>query len=145
MAPQLCLLVGPSPAAAIPTAARPARSPPCLPQASPTASPSSTWWRRSAQSSTGTLCLLGLCPAVHAPALPGLALACMRLRCCCAAPAWPPCLAGQGCRMPLHHPLWRRERAAGLYSVTSFALAQQLVEIPYLIVQATVYVSMVYW
>lgn len=38
-----------------------------------------------------------------------------------------------------------RERAAGMYSVYAFSLAQLLVEVPYLIVQAVVYVSMVYW
>lgn len=42
-------------------------------------------------------------------------------------------------------PRVRRERAAGLYSVSAFSLAQLLVEVPYLVVQATVYVSMVYW
>lgn len=38
-----------------------------------------------------------------------------------------------------------RERAAGMYSVLPFALAQLLVEIPYLVVQALVYSSIVYW
>jgi len=50
----------------------------------------------------------------------------------------PQCL---GCNVPS----LRRERAAGLYSVSAFSLAQLLVEVPYLIVQAIVYVSMVYW
>ena len=39
----------------------------------------------------------------------------------------------------------RRERAAGMYQVLPFALAQQLVEIPYLIVQALTYSAIVYW
>lgn len=38
-----------------------------------------------------------------------------------------------------------REVAAGMYSAWSFGLAQQLVEIPYLIVQSVVYSSIVYW
>jgi ABC-type multidrug transport system permease subunit len=38
-----------------------------------------------------------------------------------------------------------REVAAGMYSAWSFALAQQLVEIPYLVVQSVVYSSIVYW
>lgn len=32
-----------------------------------------------------------------------------------------------------------------MYGVYAFSLAQLLVEVPYLIVQAVVYVSMVYW
>lgn len=39
----------------------------------------------------------------------------------------------------------RRERAAGMYGVLPFGLAQQLVEIPYLVVQAAVYSCIVYW
>lgn len=38
-----------------------------------------------------------------------------------------------------------RERAAGMYSPFSFALAQQLVEVPYLVGQTVVYAAMVYW
>lgn len=38
-----------------------------------------------------------------------------------------------------------REKAAGLYSVYPYALALLLVEVPYLVVQSTVYVSIVYW
>ncbi|KAL6781800.1 hypothetical protein ACKKBF_B09460 [Auxenochlorella protothecoides x Auxenochlorella symbiontica] len=38
-----------------------------------------------------------------------------------------------------------RERAAGLYGVLPFAAAQQLVELPYILIQAVVYVSIVYW
>lgn len=38
-----------------------------------------------------------------------------------------------------------RERAAGMYSPFSFALAQQLVEVPYLAGQTVVYAAIVYW
>ncbi|KAL4447582.1 hypothetical protein ABPG75_004801 [Micractinium tetrahymenae] len=38
-----------------------------------------------------------------------------------------------------------RERAAGMYRVLPFALAQLLVEVPFLIVQALVYSCIVYW
>lgn len=38
-----------------------------------------------------------------------------------------------------------RERAAGYYGVLPFALAQQAVEIPYLLVQAIIYSCIVYW
>jgi len=38
-----------------------------------------------------------------------------------------------------------RERAAGMYGVLPFSLAQQAVELPYLIVQTILYSSIVYW
>jgi ABC-type multidrug transport system permease subunit len=38
-----------------------------------------------------------------------------------------------------------RERAAGYYHVLPYALAQQLVELPYLAVQTVLYCSIVYW
>ncbi|GAB4817615.1 hypothetical protein N2152v2_004661 [Parachlorella kessleri] len=38
-----------------------------------------------------------------------------------------------------------RERAAGTYGVLPFSLAQQLVEIPYILVQSIVYCAIVYW
>lgn len=38
-----------------------------------------------------------------------------------------------------------REHAAGIYSVPSYVLAEFLVEVPYLIVQATLYSLIVYW
>ncbi|EFN59136.1 hypothetical protein CHLNCDRAFT_137957 [Chlorella variabilis] len=38
-----------------------------------------------------------------------------------------------------------REHAAGMYRVAPFALAQQLVELPYLVVQALAYSCIVYW
>jgi ABC-type multidrug transport system permease subunit len=38
-----------------------------------------------------------------------------------------------------------RERAAGYYAVLPYALAQQLVELPWLALQTIVYCSIVYW
>ena len=38
-----------------------------------------------------------------------------------------------------------REKAAGAYGVAPYVLAEALVEVPYVIVQATIYSLVVYW
>lgn len=45
----------------------------------------------------------------------------------------------------LQRSIMYRERAAGYYGVVPFALAQQAVELPYLLVQAIIYSMIVYW
>ncbi len=38
-----------------------------------------------------------------------------------------------------------RERAAGIYSVGPYVLAEFLVELPYIIIQSVIYSLIVYW
>lgn len=45
----------------------------------------------------------------------------------------------------LQRTVFYRERAAGLYGVLPFAVAQQLVELPYLMIQSAIYSAIVYW
>lgn len=136
----------------VPQARDPARPPDM--QASPTASPSSTWWRHSAPCSTGERAArvaLGIDDITAAiddiTAAVCTTTGCNRLPPQQAGSCMPPCLPPLVASVdtPCDVPHACRERAAGMYSVYAFSLAQLLVEVPYLIVQATVYVSMVYW
>lgn len=45
----------------------------------------------------------------------------------------------------LQRTVFYREKAAGMYRVLPYAAAMQLVEVPYLIIQAVVYSAIVYW
>lgn len=45
----------------------------------------------------------------------------------------------------LQRTVFYREKAAGMYHVLPYAAAMQLVELPYLIIQAVVYSAIVHW